>query len=65
MMTKKKKLCRKCETTAKHPGIFWTPPHLVHPVTRTPNLYDMRGHAECPDCRTLWRRSPRGASMLA
>jgi len=30
--------------------------HLVHPIDMTVGLFDVRGEAICPICRSRWRR---------
>lgn len=40
----------------KNPLLHANPGHVVHPQTRTPNVFDLHGEAVCPDCGARWRR---------
>jgi len=45
--------------------MFKNPCHLVHPIDETPGLFDIRGEAVCPICRSRWRRERNEAVLVA
>jgi hypothetical protein len=40
------------------------PSHVVHPRDGTPQLFDMRGQAVCPACRSIWQHTMRGKTVV-
>lgn len=59
----KKRLCSNCRVT-RDQAIVREPPHLVHPVRRQPGLYDVYGHADCPQCGARWHRGLTGVKLV-
>lgn len=56
-------LCVLC-IKARDDKTFGNPLHLVHPVDMTVGLFDVRGEAICPICRSRWRRLTNEAVLL-
>jgi hypothetical protein len=49
------KLCAPCKRVRDERVYRLRPTHLVHPEHGKPGVRDVRGHAICPECLTLWR----------
>lgn len=63
MPTKKKRLCKDCRET-RNSDFGRAPMHVVHPVRRVPRLFDVYGHADCPQCGARWHRGPKGLTLV-
>ena len=63
MSLAKVKLCDICLRARDDPQ-FKNRCHLVHPIDETPGLFDVRGEAVCPICRSLWRRARNTAVLV-
>jgi hypothetical protein len=40
------------------------PSHVVNPRDGKPQLFDTRGQAICPDCRSVWQHQMRGKTAV-
>lgn len=56
-------LCEPCAESRDRP--LRVPRHLVHPMTREPQLYDTHCIAMCPTCETRWRRWQNAYEIVA
>ena len=61
--TTKIKLCD-LYLQARDDPLFNNPCRLVHPIDETPGLFDVRGEAICPICRSRWRRERNEAVLV-
>jgi hypothetical protein len=61
--TKKPTLCEPCKTARDDP-LFKHPRHLVHPATGDHMMFDVHGHAKCPECGAQWRRVLNMVSLI-
>lgn len=52
------RVCDPCLVARDHP-FFRFPLHLVHPEHGKRMVFDVRGEAVCPECRTRWRATQR------
>jgi hypothetical protein len=46
-------LCAPCSLAAND-RYYRFPIHLIHPEHGKPRVWDVRGEAVCPNCRTYW-----------